>query len=132
MKKFFFICLLFVCSFAESASLYSYYQLKPGRYELRGGNSASNTPTYRGTVFIKPQGTNYNITWKIGKSQSQQGIGILQGNILSVAFLDQTSDQFGVVSFRQISDSQLEGRWTTFNSDSYAKEFLRWESSETH
>lgn len=114
------LCLLLITSCAYSS-------LKEGVYKLEGYNQGSHNINYRGEVWIESKGSNYELTWLIGssRSQSQYGIGILAGNVLSVSFYDLSSSNFsGVVSYVIISDWEIEGKWAQKGSGTYGVEKL--------
>ncbi len=112
--------MLFCCSYAYSATA-----LRTGTYALYGTNPDS-TSHYQGEVTISPQGSNYHLVWTIGRSQAQTGVGILSGNILSVAYADNSGRDFGAVSFEIAADGHLEGRWSSMNGTTCGHESLTW------
>jgi len=123
MKKGIFLAALF---FVTSA--YAWTTLKAGTYQLSGGNSSWVTPSYQGEVDIFPQGENYRVVWRIGGRQSQVGIGILQNDIFSVAFVDQSNPSFwGIASYRVINGwnyDELEGKWASHDGQIQKPEYL--------
>ena len=136
MKK---VSLLLACSllflspaaYADDAS--GSFKFKTGTYALRGSNDGSNNTTYEGDVIIKEQGDNYDVTWKIGRNrnQVQTGVGILKGNVLSVAYYDVSGGSFGVVSFLLTAENTLTGKWSPIHGTKSGKEFLTWVSDLT-
>ncbi len=122
MKKLFLLCLVCVLS------SFSYPRLWTGTYQLSGGNTKYGSSGYHGEVTIQPQGDNYRVVWRIGSSQTQVGVGILDRDILSVAYCDSSNNAWGVVSFRLIADGELEGRWASFQGTSQQPEYLIWKS----
>lgn len=125
MKKMGFI---FGCAFlAFVNTAFASAILRSGVYQLSGGNSSWGS-SYQGDVIILPQGENYSITWRIGTRQTQVGIGILNQDILSVAYFDNLTHAWGVASYRIIRDGELEGRWTTYESTIQKPEYLIWKS----
>ncbi|MES2273594.1 MAG: hypothetical protein V4487_05345 [Chlamydiota bacterium] len=127
-----FICLFFALfSTAHAYSPYSYL-LRSGTYQLSGGNTKWNGGAYQGEVVIQPQGENYSVVWFIGSSQAQIGVGILENDILSVAFQDLSNATVGVVSFRIVADGELEGKWTSLDGYSQKPEYLVWKSYFTY
>ncbi len=105
---------------------FAYPRLWTGTYALSGGNSKWGSSAYQGEVTIQPQGENFQVVWKIGAKQSQVGIGILYNGILSVSYTDSSSGDWGVASFRLVSDGELEGRWTSYSGTSQKPEYLVW------
>ena len=72
--------------------------LKVGAYELTGYNDQTlKTPSYRGHVIVERAGEIYTLVWKIGRAQTQKGVALLSGNVLSVAYLDMSGRDSGVV-----------------------------------
>jgi|GEM_PF-1902060 len=98
--------------------------LLTGIYLLKGSNPNSEKINYHGAVAIEELGDNYLITWGIGSSQFQVGIGILKDHILSVAFYDENGNGSGVVSYCLTGPGKLEGSWAHYPSESSGKEFL--------
>lgn len=78
-----------------------------GSYKCEGRNADGSI--YKGTVDITKKGGVYYLKWLIGK-QKFTGVGILQGNVLSVSYYGSFS---GVVAYRVESNSRLFGQWTT-------------------
>lgn len=107
-------------------SCFAYPTLWTGTYQLSGGNSKWEGSAYQGTVSIQPQGENYSVIWRVGNSQTQYGIGILYNGILSVAYVDSATRAWGVVSYRLVSNGELEGRWTTSDGTTQKPEYLVW------
>ncbi len=104
--------------------------LKTGTYTLSGGNSEWSSGGYQGEVVIAPQGDNYKVIWRINNRQAQVGVGILQNDILSVAFIDASNPSFwGVVSFKLKPFGEIEGRWTSFDGTTSKPEYLIWKSN---
>ena len=105
-----------------------------GTYNLSGTNNRSGTSAYHGQVIIESFGQNYRVTWLIGSTQCQSGIGILDDDqtILSVAFWDSGKNDYGIASFDILSDYELEGKWASYNSSSYGRERLMFVSPFTN
>jgi hypothetical protein len=120
MKKLLLICLLF------AASGFAYPAIRTGIYDLSGGNSKWGGSSYHGEVAIYPQGENFRVEWRIGASQSQVGIGIVDNDVLSVAYCDSVSGAWGVVSFKIVGYGELHGRWAAIDSTSQKPEYLVW------
>lgn len=125
MKKGFFLIAMFL-SLASSAHAWT---LKTGTYALSGGNSNWSGSGYQGELTITPQGDNYSVIWRIGNRQAQIGIGILQDDVLSVAFIDAANPSFwGVASYRVKAFGELEGKWSAFDGTTNKPEYLVWKS----
>jgi hypothetical protein len=123
MKKMFFIVMLFL-GFVQGAYAWT---LQTGTYDLSGGNTSWSG--YRGEVVIAPQGENYSVVWRVGTKQAQIGIGILQDDILSVAFTDLSNNSFwGVASYRVRPFGSLEGVWTSADGTVQKPEYLSWKN----
>lgn len=67
-------------------------------------------PTYDGTVTISHQGDAYRVNWTIGTRERYSGLGLVQGDVLAVAYYGRVQ---GLVVYRLEVDGQLIGRWTT-------------------
>ena len=109
--------------------LHANFSLTPGIYQLEGKNPGSDKVNYRGEVRIVPNGSNYELTWTIGYHQAQIGIGILQNDILSVAYYDLTGRGSGVISYQLIAPNQLKGFWTGYGSTISGEESLSLKTS---
>lgn len=116
--------------FCFIGSAHAYY-LRTGTYQLSGGNSQWGS-SYQGEVIIAPQGENYKVTWFIGSQQCQVGVGILQDDVLSVAFNDITKNFWGIASYRVKFGGELEGKWTSFDGQTQKPEYLVWKSYSTY
>ncbi len=126
MKKMFFLIAMLLAS-----SSYA-WTLKTGTYELSGGNSNWGG-AYHGEVVIAPQGDSYSLIWKIGNKQAQVGVGILQDDILSVAFTDLSNPSlWGVASYRVGPWGELEGRWSSYTDPGQKPEHLVWKNQFTY
>ena len=124
MKRF--LC-LFLCSCAAlqaEAPAEDTTPLVEGVYLLEGSNPGSNEVNYRGAAEIRPEGTTYALSWRIGFSQTQVEWGIWKNRVLSVAYYDLASNQTGVVSFYLVAPGKLEGTWAGYGSDVVGKESL--------
>lgn len=109
------------------------WTLQTGTYDLSGGNTSWGTGAYHGEVVIAPQGDNYSVIWRVGSRQTQVGIGILQDDILSVAFTDLSNNLFwGVASYRVRPFGELEGKWTSADGQTQKPEFLSWKNYSTY
>jgi hypothetical protein len=131
MKKYslLLVCFLALLCTRADASVFFSNTLYPGTYELRGCNNETGVWQYQGEVVIEQQGSNYGLTWFIGRKQMQVGVGILENDVLSVAYYDASNPNgTGVVSYRLTSDSTLEGKWAPINSTGFGREYLVWKS----
>ena len=120
--------LLLLLNVSGADNIHQTYQIKSGTYELRGSNDSSGHLDYRGEVVILPQGDNYALMWKIGRSQTQVGVGILHKNILSVSYIDTSRGAAGVMSFQVVSEDELDGKWAGLNDTIYGREYLVWKN----
>ena len=101
---------------------------REGVYKLTGTNQGTTAGTYFGTVSIEKAGDLYNLTWNIGITQSQSGIAILENDVLSVSYADNSGRDSGVVSYRVKSETELEGKWTPLTSKGgYGFEILQYQ-----
>lgn len=130
IKRLMFTCMIFFLSsnslFANEENIFpkSSFQLLTGVYSLEGSNPHSDHINYRGEVEIQKRGSNYMLIWKIGRQQTQVGIGILKDHILSVAFYDLSGNGTGAVSYFLIEPGKLEGSWAIYGSENFGKEYL--------
>lgn len=109
------------------------WTLKTGTYTLSGGNDNWASSSYQGEVVIAPQGDNYSVIWRIGNRQAQVGVGILQSDVLSVAFTDVGNPSFwGVASFRVKAFGEIEGKWAGYDSTTTKPEYLVWKNYSTY
>ena len=129
MKKMGFLLVIFL-TLASGAYAWT---LKTGTYDLSGGNNNWGNAGYHGEVVIAPQGENYSVIWRIGSKQTQIGVGILQDNVLSVAFTDIANPSFwGVASYRVNAWGELEGTWTSYDGVISKPEHLLWKNYFTY
>ncbi len=125
LKMSFLLVCLFSCLYANSSSEAPITSLLTGVYVLEGSNPGSETINYHGKVEIRECGSNYRLTWSIGNSQVQTGIGILKDHILSVAYYDFSGNGgTGVVSFCLTDPQKLEGSWAGYGTPLFGKERL--------
>ncbi|MDZ4205943.1 MAG: hypothetical protein U1C12_01890, partial [Patescibacteria group bacterium] len=114
----------------ESVSVGS--TIKTGIYKLEGYNSSlQSNPNYEGEIEISKNGERYELAWIIGQ-QDQRGVGLLEGNILSVGYTDITGGDIqdvGVVSYRVVNPGKLEGKWNSVSGTGTGREVLTWKSS---
>ena len=97
-----------------------------GTYALEGYNSLSAAVSYTGTIDVVKDGDVYKLEWNIGE-QKQTGVAILDGDILSVGYMDTTAGEIrdmGVVSYRIIDEGKLEGTWCSISGNRTGKEIL--------
>lgn len=129
MKRLLSLMVFLALSFANGAFAWT---LKTGTYDLSGGNNNWGVNGYHGQVIIAPQGNNYSVIWRIDGRQTQVGVGILQEDILSVAFTDFSNNGFwGVASYRVRPFGELEGVWTSYSDVIQKPEHLVWQSYST-
>jgi hypothetical protein len=97
----------------------------PGREVLTGGLSnlagaytiqkgiAPNHSTYTGTCDLAVTGDLHTLIWHIGKD-TFRGLGVREGDVLSVGFSTTTSGNFGVVQYK-LKGNELVGRWAEWS-----------------
>lgn len=78
-----------------------------GIYDCEGTNSGGGS--YQGTVVIIQNGDCYQVTWHIG-SQIYLGVGLMQGDRLSVGYRDLSGSSTGVVVYK-VEGEKLQGVW---------------------
>ena len=94
-----------------------------GEYHCRGANPGGGS--YSGKVVITKTDQTYRIQWKIGTGQGHVGVGIREGDILSVCFVSATG--VGVVSYKiqkAVDGPRLVGRWAGFGGKKTQSETL--------
>lgn len=79
-----------------------------GTYSVSGTNPGVGR--YTGTLTITPRGEVYDVRWSIAGT-SYGGVGIANGDMLSVAYTGGDHTWFGVVTYKQSADGTLNGRW---------------------
>jgi hypothetical protein len=91
-----------------------------GTYQIAGAAPNTNAP-YAGLVAVAPNGPKWSVVWNYGTHQVQ-GIGLMNGNVLSVAYLYQGAA--GLVVMVMGSDGNLTGNWLTTGYEGMGTE--RW------
>lgn len=85
-----------------------------GSYNATGTNP--NGSPYRGTLEIIKRGEVFQFRWNAG--QQYDGVGIQVGNVVAVSFTEGNDGKgCGVVSYRIVNDSELDGRWGYWGVD---------------
>lgn len=104
--------------------------LREGDYDLTGFNPGDTVrkEAYRGTVTISRSGVGYSLTWRIGSRQTQRGVALLTRNVLSVAYVDMSGRDAGVVSYL-VENRKLDGQWCPHGSKNAGRELLVWRAS---
>lgn len=107
--------------------------LKTGTFALIG-RGAGQSGNYAGTVTItnRPSTKNvYDLVWSVTSGQVQMGVAILADNVLSVSYYEKLQDatiqDIGVVAYRLVDDSHLEGEWTSVQGGTAGVEQLTWQ-----
>lgn len=122
--------LLAVLALLLAAAPAGAFTMPEGSYELTGFNGAgAEEPSYKGYVFISRTGETYALTWKIGERQTQRGVAILSGDVLSVGYFDESGRDAGVVSYRLVKNGVLDGLWAPLGSKGCGRERLVWRSA---
>ncbi len=80
-----------------------------GVYDCKGSNPGG-AGQYAGTVSIAKNGDVYNVNWNIG-AQVYIGVGLLDGDLLSVGYSDTSKSWFGIVTYK-VKGDKLVGRWS--------------------
>ena len=120
-------------SFTNADAGYFDRDIKVGTYDLRGSNTKAGYTDYTGSVVITRQGDNYKLVWHIDGFQTLTGIGVVEGDVLSVAYCDIETGNWGVISFKiDIFSEELDGRWASSTSTGCAYERLTWRSYYTY
>lgn len=126
MKKSLLALLSTLCLLSSSAAYCdATVELKTGTYDMQGNTDGSENMCYNGLVTIKPKGKNFAVCWIFGGSK-HYGIGILEQNVLSVAFYAPRSGFRGTVAYLVNPDGTLVGKWAPARSELQGIEKLTW------
>jgi hypothetical protein len=98
-------CLLLVLALPMSAKT-----AFSGVYSIRGTNPGAGS--YTGTLTISPRGEIYDVVWVVG-AMKYGGVGVVNGETLSVAYAPSDYKFMGVVSY-VASPKGLEGKWAVY------------------
>ncbi len=85
-----------------------------GTYAVSGSNPGVGA--YKGTLTIAPRGEIYDVLWTIGKA-SYAGVGVVNGDTLSIAYSDGSGKWMGVVGYHQRPDGSLDGKWAIYGGN---------------
>jgi len=83
-----------------------------GEYDVSGINLDSSA--YEGLLYIQERRGVYWLKWEVNGA-TYEGIGILQGNVLSVGW--DAGGNCAVASYTVLSDGTLEGLWSVCGAD---------------
>lgn len=108
-KVFFAICAAATLALASTATCRADLADVAGVYHCEGSNADGSH--YTGKVKITSEGGAYRVHWWIA-GQEYSGIGVVQGNVLAVAFYGATR---GVIAY-SIETGTLVGKWTALNT----------------
>ena len=101
--------LVFLCVVVLLASVSAFGKTAfSGTYNVNGTNPGVGA--YKGTLTIVARGDVYDVHWAIAGTQ-YGGVGIANGDTLSVAYTGDDRSWFGVATYRQRPDGSLEGKW---------------------
>jgi len=94
-----------------------------GSYAVSGTNPGGSG-NYHGTAEVAKTGSTYEIVWNVGRPYT--GTGILNGDVLSVAFRDEKSGLFGIVTYRVTDNGKvLQGTWCAYGQTAVGTETLK-------
>ena len=96
------VCLLLVITLPLSAKT-----AFSGVYTIKGNNPGAGA--YTGTLTISPRGDIYDVQWVVG-GVKYGGVGVVNGETLSVAYAPADYSFMGVVSYTARPNG-LEGKW---------------------
>lgn len=117
MCKFKFILLILLLSFTLPA--YATPGLE-GTYAVTGSNPGAQGGTYSGSLTIKKMGDVYHVAWSVGTTY--EGIGLFDGNNLSVAWGSMEKPGFGIVVYEFVGGTKLIGKWSTLQGKALGTE----------
>lgn len=81
-----------------------------GTYSIKGVNPGVGA--YTGTLTISPRGDIYDVQWVIGAVR-YGGVGVVNGDTLSVAYAPADHSFMGVVSYTARPNG-LDGKWAVY------------------
>ncbi len=84
-----------------------------GKYKANGKNPGG-AGSYNGTVEIMKHGDKYHLIWEVGAHY--EGMGTLNGNLLSIAWGSKADQPTGVVNYTVQPDGTLVGSWYMNNN----------------
>lgn len=84
-----------------------------GKYSVEGTNPDGGI--YEGSAEITKAGDTYEVAWIIGKAEKYRGVGILEGNTLSVGCANNAIAV--VVVYRIEKGPKLVGQWATLGGN---------------
>jgi len=91
-----------------------------GKYKIMGKNPGSTSYSYSGMLEINKTGEIYSLFWRMRKPDRQfRGVGLLKGNLLSVAF---EGIIMGIVVYEIDNQGTIRGIWTGCNEKSFGIE----------
>ncbi len=102
-----------------------------GVYLLTGHSAPTPKSTYHGSVTVAKKGKNFELKWKIGPTQTQTGVAILNKGVLSVGYFDDSGKDFGVVSYEVKSPKKMVGQWAPLGAADSGGETLEWMGEDT-
>jgi len=91
-----------------------------GEYTCLGKNKDGGT--YKGTVKIAKKGDTYVLKWTIGNNDEQAGIGLVENNLLSVAYYG-AGNFTGIVVYK-IEKDKLVGKYAVAGDTGVYEETL--------
>jgi hypothetical protein len=101
---------------------------REGLYTLSGTNpTPAADKAYKGKVAMRKVEGIYHLVWIVGDAQTQSGVAIVEGSVMSVGYVDTSGRDMGVVSFRILSDKKLEGKWSSIAGTGQGTEVLEYE-----
>lgn len=84
-----------------------------GHYRLEGANPGW-AGRYTGAVEVTKSGDTFQVVWRIG-GQTQQGMGVVTGEIFSVGYQQQGASP-GIAVYELGGDGSLSGTWAPIGS----------------
>lgn len=92
-----------------------------GKYAVKGTNPGGKG-NYAGTVTITQKGDLYQLAWSVGANYT--GVGIKNGNVLSVGWGTGGAAGYGIVAYTIGADGTLTGTWAGAKDATLGTEML--------
>jgi|GEM_PF-702488 len=95
--------------------------LVEGTYKVKGKNQDGSS--YKGMVRLTKKNGEYEVKWESGGNF--YGIGLVDGDVMSIGWIDEEFKNFGVSWMKIKSPEVVEGFWATWGINNKGKETWR-------